>query len=343
MSGCSQIKKNKGDCRCCKTCTFKLPANAKLWHPGIIMSGCGKPPGTCDFNPNLCCGGDDPDFPSCEDVQNTGNLSGLVGDCGMTAKDTYVPDEDLCQPIEKDGSKPFEDINFLYENWIDTCSLVWYTLVRNERGCPIGYNRVAGDGTVETLNAALAGTHARGTFTNIPSLNEERSFVFLEVPPSPMVVASFTPTGNGETLTPDFVLTDERFGYQVYIRDKRNNRYYRDSYNSHCTEPMFPCDPCDLDCFVQFLEQRDMVSADPVPVPYEFDAEFCRWYLADECEGIMAVLPDVREAECDLACCWNRCGKRIGKNPGCTGRFAAINQENCNLCPKRPKKKKHHY
>lgn len=320
MPSCSSTTK-KNDCRCCKTCNFVLPGCAVPFQQGLVQAGCGWPPGSCCFDPTLTCGS----------ATTDNNVSEL---CDQAAKDMCWPSTDLCQPVREDGSLPFDNLNFLYQNFIDTCSNTWYTLIQspNCASIPLGYNKVAGDGTVETLERALAGTHGQQVVANIPSVIAERSWVFMQVPPSPLVIASLLPTGQGQTLTPDIVMADHRFGFQVYLRDKRNNRYYRDAYGSHCTEPLFPCNPCDGDCFVQYLVQSDGTTK--VPVPWVFDANFCRWYLADECEGVSAVMPSDITVDCELACCWNSCGRRVGKNLDCKNPDL---QKNCVSCPKKKK------
>ena len=181
----------------------------------------------------------------------------------------------------------------------------------------------------------LSGTHGQTVRADAAAVLAGNSWVFLDVPPSPSVIASLRPTGGGETLTPDIVQVGSRFGFQIYLRDKRNNRYYRDSYNSHCTEPLFPCNVCDGTCFLQYLEQ-DTLSATQVAIPWEFDAETCKWYLADLCEGVLAeILPDAT-ITCELACCWNSCGRRVGKNLDC---HRPDLQKNCIECPKKKTQK----
>lgn len=309
----------KSDCRCCRTCSTVLPGCAVEYHQRVVMSGCGWPPGSCCFDGTLTCGSADPSvMPSF--------------DCALTPKDITVPDTDLCQPVAANGTYPFENLPFLYENFVDTCAMLFYTLIRNPTcpSVPLGYY-IVGGGDAESLTRLLQGTHGQTVRANAAGVIEGQSFVFLEVPPSPAVMAALRPSGGGETLTPDIVMAGARFGFQVYIRDKRNNRYFRDSYNSHCTEPLFPCSPCNLDCFVQYL-QVDNLSETQVAIPWQFSADTCHWYLADMCEGVLAeVLPDLT-VDCELACCWNNCGKRIGKNLDCKRPDL---QKHCVECPKK--------
>lgn len=319
----------KSDCRCCKGCSFKLPANSKLFHQGLVGSGCGKPPQSCDFNPTLQCnGGSDQcvedelcppfDFGSIEcDEDNV-----------ITVAPTPIAPDDLCQPVEKDGSLPFTDgdgINFLYENWVDTCSNVLYVLRRDSKGRPKGYQRVPPEGlnfSKFELDLELDSRFGRDIYTNSGDVNNDTSFVFSFNPPVPSIVSGWNNLGIGATTTPDTVLTGSYAGYQVFIRDKRNNMYYRDSFNSNCTYPNYPCDPCDGDCFEHELSNGVLIE-------YQFNADFCQWYLAECMETFVAGELDV--PLCELACCWNRCGKRVGPNPDCENPFNA-SKKKCGCC-----------
>lgn len=118
-------------------------------------------------------------------------------------------------------------------------------------------------------------------------------------PPVPAVLDAFRGS-SGYTLTPDYwmvpgALPDgtlanglQDFGWTVFVRDQRNNRYYRDTYNDPKNEPKdaegktFPVDPCDGDLFMD-VEHK---------LTYEFDARknFCRWYLLDAFTEVNAVL-----------------------------------------------------
>jgi hypothetical protein len=305
--------------KCCGGCGQNTSSTQCVYHQGVIMSGCGKPPGSCDFDGTITC-------------------SNTLGTGCVGLLDSMVPESDLCQPVQKDGSYPFmkgTGLSFLYENWIDTCNLTWYALKRSSTGCggvPIGYNPVIVASDAAALDAALAAIHDRFNINNIPAVTAGNSFIFSYDLPVPSITALWLPSGRGETLTPPYVLTGSQYGYQVFARDSRNNRYYRDTYNSHCTEPQFPCNPCNTDCFVQELLVPSDAGSDHevVSISYEFISQYCQWYLADPCDG-SAVLPTENTAECPLACCWNRCGRKLGPNPKCTN---AQNRDRCT--PEKP-------
>lgn len=140
--------------------------------------------------------------------------------------------------------------------------------------------RTSIDNTQRVLNCAIAKSN-RGSI----------SYVFGN-PPIPVVLDALQQNA-GYVTNPDFIVTPgivageqepfngfQDFGWQVFVRDKSVNRYYRDTFNSPLTEPDFPEQPCDGDMFVD--EQFGLV--------YEFSADKCRWYLLDGTDAVVDAL-----------------------------------------------------
>lgn len=245
---CDQLKRRGqlGCCGVCRGCINPQPAGTKLWHQGLVMSGCGAPPGTCEYD--------------------------TLQQCGTSAlRDVQVPTTRTCMPLREDGTGAFINPNFLYDNWIDSDSNTWYVLERNPLGYPLGY-RIQATGTADVLTAALYSKRL-----NVPSnsdaVNNGTTFVFGN-PPTPARIATIVPA-QGYTLTPDYVLVGADYAFQVFVRDKRTNRYVRDTYNSRCTEPVFPTNPCNGDQFVQTLTNGNRML-------YIWDNTTCSWYLDDD-------------------------------------------------------------
>lgn len=212
------------------------------------MSGCGTPPGTCTYDTLATCAGAD-------------------------IRDVQVPSTRQCMPVREDGSGAFITPNFLYDSWISTSDYTWYVLERNSFGYPLGY-RIQGGGDAVSLTEALYSKRLNEP-TNIDPVNANppTSFVFGN-PPTPARMATVTPA-LGYTLTPDVVITGADYNWTVFCRDKRNNLYVRDSYNSRCTEPVFPTSPCNGDTHTQTLSNGAKLL-------YEFNREYCQWYLSDD-------------------------------------------------------------
>lgn len=121
------------------------------------------------------------------------------------------------------------------------------------------------------------------------------SFYYMN-PPVPFILDQLV-DGFGYTVNPDVVLTPGAYGpppgtlasvwdfqWTVFVRDKRNNRYYRDSYGSLLTKPDYPANPCDGQIFID--EERGLI--------YEYEGgSFCRWYL-------LALTPEAEEVGKDV-------------------------------------------
>jgi hypothetical protein len=142
-----------------------------------------------------------------------------------------------------------------------------------------GQARVSVDNTQRVLNCAINKSN-RGSI----------SYVFGD-PPIPVVLDSLAQNA-GYVNNPDFWVTPgivagesepfngfQDFGWQVFVRDKSVNRYYRDSFNSPMTDPLFPSNPCDGEMHVTTFG-----------LVYEYSADKCRWYLLDGVDSVVDAL-----------------------------------------------------
>lgn len=299
-----------GRCPPGKSLLHGLPSNAKLFHQFIIGSGCGLPPGSCFYDENVTCG-------DCSSPSLSPNTDPV--------RDVDVLATTKCHPLRPDGTNPFKEPKLLYENWIDVCSFTWYVLQRSSTtNQPIGYRVQGLSGTAHYLDTELD-IKWLGDPNTVTGSNLQQTFV-IGNPPTPTNISSLLPA-SGTTLTPNYVLTLSPFGYQVFERDQRTNRYFRDSYNSRCTEPQFPLHPCNGELFVQRFTNGAVLF-------YQYDGETGHWYLADTQQTLLDPATDVPELVALLSAgldprptndleplrrVWSRCNKPKQLNPACTG------------------------
>ena len=290
-SSTCKIGDSNGACgRSCQTCipiserckTKRCPSYpvVKEFHQGIIMSGNGAP-----VNTDLTR---DPPLDPPEVMSNN-----PVPQC-FYYKYWYDFVADRFYSLEKDlngqnaGYTVLEDgIDVLNSDFritsagnigaqgtvLSAATLLGLQACLNARAAAGNSFAVAGSG-----NAVLQKFNCAINASNQGSLG----FVYMDAAPSPEALA-FLRTNAGYTATPDYVLTSggSLFGsmdylWTVYVRDKRNNRYYRDTYNSPVNDPNFPPNnvqplrPCNGD-----LHEFGTLT-------FEFDASTCRWYILSD-------------------------------------------------------------
>ena len=305
------------------------------------MTGCGKPPGACGFDPSLTCGSEE----VAQEFENAGAPSSKFEEgtwFQYRAIQLRVDENDdrllhvLDDPIAKGPLLPEDDefyqpptpmyppalrgpINFLYESWIDPCQCIWWRLRYDDCQRPAFYEPKRYDSAAELEEALRELRGFNSDTNNNQEAAEGRSFVVAGVPSQ----VNLEIIGS----TPPFIVTGPDYGYQVFVLDTAVGRYFRDPNNVQCSKPFYPNTCCDGAQFVQYYfsgepkcngDTIDLDSAEGDLVNkicYEFDATTCRWYVCDLQDG--AELPEVPPEMCILQCCWSSCRNKIGVNSEC--------------------------
>lgn len=327
---------------CCQPCACRPKKGIRQFRQGIVMTGCGKPPGACGFDPSLTCGQADTQL----DFENAGAPSTKFGEGSWFLYRSIQLEEDpndanvlnvLDDPIAKGPLLDPEDplyqpatpmyppalrgpVNFLYESWIDPCTCTWWRLRYDSCGRPEGYEPKEYESAAE-LEMALRELRGFDSDTNNNEAAENyTSFVVAGVPSQ----VNLDLVGS----TPPVIVTGADYGYQVFVLDTAVGRYYRDPNNVQCTKPFFPNTCCDGAQFKQYYFsgepkcggvdtiELDSAEGDLVNcICYEFSAETCRWYVCDIQAG--ADLDEEVVELCILQCCWSGCRNKIGINSEC--------------------------
>lgn len=288
-----KIGDSNGACgRQCQTCipiserckTKRCPSYpvVKEFHQGIIMSGNGAPPNSIPsaYIPPFPVGTDqvaDNPVPQCfyykyfYDFENNRFYS-LEKD--LNGKDAgYTVLSDGLDVLNSDFRILSAGNIGAQGTVLSSATLLSLQACLNARAAAGSSFAVAGSG-----NAVLQKFNCAINASNQGSLG----FVYMDAAPSPEALA-FLRTNAGYTATPDYVLTSggTPFGsmdylWTVYVRDKRNNRYYRDTYNSPVNDPDFPPNN------VQPLRPCNGDLWEFGTLTFEFDASTCRWYILSD-------------------------------------------------------------
>lgn len=344
--GCD-VPANNSDQVCCAPCACKPKKGIKTFYQAIVMTGCGKPPGACGFDPDLTCG---TDAVIQEIVENFGAPSskftfGTWFHYRSIQLQVDPNDKNLLivldDPIGYGPTVPIIDPNYqpptlmypdrlrvglkaLYESWIDPCTCSWWRMRYDECGRPIGYERKQYE-TPQDLERALRDLRGFDSDTNNNVAAADcTSFVVAGIPSS----VNLAIIGS----TPPYIVTQEDFGYQVFILDTAVGRYYRDPNNVQCTKPFFPTTCCDGAQFTQYYfsgppkapgDVIDLTTPEGLLVNkicFEFLAATCRWYVCAVQDG--SDLPETPVTLCPLQCCWDGCRNKIGINSNCPDAIA---------------------
>jgi hypothetical protein len=179
------------------------------------------------------------------------------------------------------------DKNFLYQYWYDWSHDILYVLQRSMDSIPLRYL------AYEHGQEIMSGFFQVNNFTNEEALINARGFVF-GPPPVPLVLGNLIPN-NRYPLNPDVWLSSKDYDFTVFVRDQRNGRFYRDSFNDVSTLPEFMLnkDVCNGDIGL------DNASYTNRNLKYIFDGNFCRWYLDGFINEEAAGLP-LGNSKCDL-------------------------------------------
>lgn len=254
----------------------------KIFHQGIVMSGDGKPPGSEG-------GVDHDNTPDCFLYQHW-------YDCSEDK--FYRLNRNLRGKVENylafdNGAQFLNNFRLTAPNNLGSLGAVLTSEnILSLQNCINQQVAQRGNSNVPLGNSQLT-AQARLLNCAINQANKGSLGFIYGNPPVPAVLNAFS-AGAGYTLTPDYwivpgALPDgtlangfQDFGWTVFVRDPRNNRYYRDSYNDQKNDPGFPDDPCD----------GELLMDDPHQLIYEFDArkDFCRWYLLDASPAVNGVL-----------------------------------------------------
>ena len=343
---------------CCAPCACKPKKGIKSFRQGIVMTGCGKPPGACGFDPDITCG---TDAVAQEIVENFGAPSSkftfgtwfhyrsiqLQVDPNNSNLLTVLDD-----PIGYGPTVPVIDPNYqpptlmypdfirkgsalLYESWIDPCTCSWWRLRYDSCGSPIGYERKQYE-TPADLEQALRELRGYDSDTNNNAAAEAcTSFVVAGIPSK----VNLAVIGSN----PPFIVTQEDFGYQVFVLDTAVGQYYRDPSNVQCTKPFFPTTCCDGAQFTQYyfsgppkapgsiIDLREPEGLLVNKICFQFNASTCRWYVCELQDG--SDLPDVPVELCILQCCWSGCRTRVGLNKNCPDAIAKPSLCCSSCCP----------
>jgi len=350
-SGCGcDVPADTSDKVCCRPCACRPKKGIKQFRQGIVMTGCGLPPGACGFDPSLTCGQADVQtnfenegvpsskfeegswflYRSIQLVPDANDPNNLIVQDDPIAKGPLLPeDSEFYQPptpiypISLRGP-----INFLYESWIDPCTCTWWRLRYDGCGRPEGYEPKEYESAAD-LEMALNELRGFNSDTNNTEIAEQfASFVVAGIPSQVNLDLIGT--------TPPIIVTGPQFGYQVFVLDTAVGRYYRDPNNAQCTKPFFPNTCCDGAQFTQYYfsgepkcgpgqtmenPDGDVIELDSAEgelvnsICYQFSAETCRWYVCDVQDG-----SDLDEEVVELTplqCCWSGCRNKIGINSEC--------------------------
>lgn len=335
---------------CCAPCSCRPVKGIKQFRQGIVMTGCGKPPGACGFNPDLTCGQTDvsgilenlcaPSAEFCDPVwyhyrsiaahPDPADPTLIVVDGDPIAYDvdpTFVPTLMYPESLR-------HGVNFLYESWIDPCTCSWWRLRYDSCGRPLGYEQKQYD-TAADLEQALKDLRGFDSDTNNNAAAEDfTSFVLAGVPSQ----VNLDIIGS----TPPFIVTGRDFGYQVFVLDTATGRYRRDENNTNCTRPFYPTTCCDGAQFVQYYysgppkAKGEIIDTATDPnvlnkICYEFSAATCRYYVCGVQDG--ADLPEVPVTLCILQCCWSSCRLKTSLNAACPDAIAKPSLCCKNCCP----------
>jgi len=333
--GCETVGQTSSEC--CAPCSCRPVKGIRSFRQGIVMTGGGCPAGSCGFDPSIVCANlpvgvdpvegktDDGTFFRYRSIQLAPTETGYeVLDDPIGYGPTVNPEDDgyaAATPVYPAALRGA--VNFLYESWIDPVNCTWWRLRYDSCGRPLGYEAKVYDSN-EDLEMALRELRGFNSDTNNNAAAEAcTSFVVAGVPS----------TVNIETigLSPPFIVTGPDFGYQVFILDTSNGRYYRDPNNVQCTLPFVFSNPsghtcCDGATFTQYYFSgpnkapgdviEDQAELDLVnSICYEFSSATCRWYVCGVQDG--ADLP-IEPVELKiLQCCWSGCRNKIGVNADC--------------------------
>lgn len=275
-SGCA-------DCGCCQK--QQCPGRPKVipFHQGIVMSGAGLPPntvgGVLEPDPKCFLYRTWYDFSADNLYVLTTDLQGKANGYDCFANGSQL----LLQNKINDTSNPARLGSVLAGATIFNLQ----RCLNSESANFQGQARTSVDNTQRVLNCAIAKAN-RGSI----------SFVYGN-PPVPVVLDALAQNA-GYVNNPDFWLVPgtvagevdpangfQDFGWQVFVRDKSVNRYYRDSFNSPMTDPMFPENPCDGDLYP--ATDADAL-ADTFGLIYEYSSDKCRWYLFDAATSVVDAL-----------------------------------------------------
>jgi len=321
------------------------------------MTGCGKPPGSCGFDPDLLCGQDSdkpivlenlcaPSSRFCDGEWF--NYRSIIAHQDPNDKNLVIVDSD---PIGYGPTLPTNDpnyvapilmypnslrngMNFLYESWIDPCTCSWWRLRFDSCGKPLGYEQKQYE-TAADLEQALRDLRGYDSDTNNNQAAENfTSFVVAGVPSQVNIdIIGFAPP---------FISTGPDYGYQVFVLDTASGKYYRDPNNVQCTKPFFPTTCCDGATFTQYYYSGPPQAPGAIldittethllnKICYEFDAATCRWTVCAIQDG--ADLPETPVTLCILQCCWSSCRNKLGPNKDCPDALAKPSLCCKNCCP----------
>lgn len=322
------------------------------------MTGCGKPPGSCGFDPSLTCGQlrDVSIVLENECAPSSGSFVDGIGSWFQYRSiiahvdpndptDLIVdgdPMADPANPVPMYVQPLQAGINFLYESWIDPCTSSWWRLRYDSCGRAIGYEQKQYD-TPADLEQALRDLRGFDSDTDNNAVSLEcKSFVLGGVPTN----VNITVMG---VMAP-FIVTGSNFGYQVFVLDTANNLYFRDPYNVQCTKPFFPNTCCDGATFIQYYfsgapkapgDTIDLNSAEGAlvnAIQFIFSSATCRWYVnpvqPTTMTAQLAQSQDLSEAPlmlCILQCCWDGCQNKTSINSNCPDALAKPSLC-CNSC-----------
>ena len=282
-SGCARACKRcptEDPCAgCCGTGRCPSRPVIKQFHQGIVMSGAGLPP--------HAVGGVVEPLPKCFLYRTwydfeANQLYVLTTDSAGKANGYEVFDngDQLLLQYKLSAVENPARLGSVFAG----ASIVNLQRCLNEQAAvSAGQPRQSVSGTQRVLNCALDKAN-RGSI----------GFVYGN-PPIPTVLDALTQAA-GYVTNPDYWLVPGNipampspmpangfmdFGWQVFVRDKSVNRYYRDSFNSPDTLPNFPEYPCDGDLYT---------GSETFGLVYEFSSTKCRWYLLDGTDAVVAAL-----------------------------------------------------